>query len=59
MVKNLRANVGDMGSIPDLGDPTCLGATKPMYHNSQAHVPELLKARVPRVCALQREKLPQ
>ena len=26
VVKNLLANEGDMGLIPDLGDPTCRGA---------------------------------
>ena len=32
-VKDLPSNVGNMGSIPDGEDPTCFGATKPMYHN--------------------------
>ena len=31
--KNLLANARDTGSIPGLEDSTCLGATKPMYHN--------------------------
>ena len=30
MVKNLPANEGDTGLIPDLGDPTCHGATGPL-----------------------------
>jgi len=29
VVKNLLANAGDTGSIPDLGAPTCCRATKP------------------------------
>ena len=28
VVKNVPVNVGDMGSIPDLDDLTCHGATK-------------------------------
>ena len=28
VVKNVPVNVGDMGSIPDLDDLTCRGATK-------------------------------
>ena len=31
MVKNFPANAKDTGSIP--GDPTCLGAAKPMCCN--------------------------
>ena len=31
VVKNLPANAGDTGSIPE--DPTCCGATKPVCHN--------------------------
>ena len=31
--KNPPANVGDMGLIPGLGDPTCGGATKPVCCN--------------------------
>ena len=34
--KNLRANAGDVGSIPDLEDSTCCGAT-------EARGPQLLK----------------
>ena len=33
VVKNPPANAGDMGSIPDSEDPTCLGATKPECYN--------------------------
>ena len=33
MVKYPPASVGDMDSIPELGDPTGLGAAKPMCHN--------------------------
>ena len=33
VVKNPPANAGDTGSIPDLEDPTCHGATKPVRHN--------------------------
>ena len=33
VVKNPPGNAGVMGSIPDLGRPTCLGATKPMCRN--------------------------
>ena len=52
-------------------DPTCHGATKPMYHNHWASALEprnqnywaytlqLLKLTCPRVCALQQEKPPQ
>ena len=41
MVKNLPANAGYLGLIPDLGeDPTCLRATKPMSHNYGACAPE-------------------
>ena len=36
MDKNLRANARDMGSIPDLEDSTCFGAT-------EARGPQLLK----------------
>ena len=32
-VKNRPANAGNMGLIPDPGDPTCLRATKPKSHN--------------------------
>ena len=51
--------------------PTCLGVTKPVYHNYWAsilkpthcnywaHEPQLLKPTCPRACALQEEKLPQ
>ena len=48
--KNLRANAGDMGSIPDLEDSTCFGATEargpqllkpeclePVFHNKRIH----------------------
>ena len=31
--KNLPVNVGDMGSIPDREDSTCLGEAEPMCHN--------------------------
>lgn len=36
VVKNLPANAAVMGSIPDLGSPTCLGATKPRHRNYRA-----------------------
>ena len=32
VVKNLLASAGDMGLIPDLGDPTCRGATKAVHY---------------------------
>ena len=32
-VKNPSTNTGDTGSIPDLEDPTCRGAKKPVHHN--------------------------
>ena len=32
-IKSPPANAGDADSIPDLEDPTCLGATNPMPHN--------------------------
>ena len=38
MVKNLPANAGDMGLIPDLGRYTRSGATKPVCHNYGACV---------------------
>ena len=37
-------------------DFTCWEATKPVYHNYWACVPQLLKPRSPRACALQQEK---
>ena len=48
MVKNPSANAGDTGSNPDLEDPACRGATKPVSHNycacvSGAREPQLLK----------------
>ena len=33
VVKNPAANAGDMRSAPSVGDPTCLGATEPVYHS--------------------------
>ena len=33
VVKNPPANAGDTGSSPGQKDPTCHGATKPVYHN--------------------------
>ena len=33
VVKNLPADAGDTGSILVWEDPTCCGATKPVYHN--------------------------
>ena len=33
LAKNLPANAGDMGLIPDPEDPKFCGTTKPMYHN--------------------------
>ena len=33
VIKNPPANAGVMGSTPDLGRSTCLGATKPVHHN--------------------------
>ena len=33
VVKNLAANVRDMGSIPELEDPTCQEATESMHYN--------------------------
>ena len=33
VVKNLPANAGDIGSIPDQDDSMCCKATKPMLHN--------------------------
>ena len=33
VVKSPPANAGDMGSIPDPEDPTCLEATKPECYN--------------------------
>ena len=39
LVKNSPANAGNTSPIPGL-DCTCLGATKPMYHNYWAHTPE-------------------
>ena len=33
VVKNLLANSGDMGSIPDSRGSTRCEATKPVYHN--------------------------
>ena len=33
VVENLPANVGDMGSIPDLDDRTCHGAAKLVHCN--------------------------
>ena len=33
MVKNPPANAGDMGSIPDREDPTCLGAARSVCHS--------------------------
>ena len=40
VVKNLPTNAGDLGSIPDLEDPTCQGATKPESHNNLARALE-------------------
>ena len=45
MVKNPPASVGNMGSIPGLEDPTCLGATEPeclelVPHNKKSHCSE-------------------
>lgn len=34
-LKNSPATAGDIGSIPDPG--RSLGATKPMYHNTETH----------------------
>jgi len=48
VVKNLPANSGDTGSIPDLG----------RFHvpcGNWAHMPQLLKPIYPRACALQWE----
>ena len=45
MVKNLPCNVGEVGLIPGWEtkkDPTCLRATKPMYHNWRPCVLPLL-----------------
>lgn len=40
------ANAGETGSIPDVGNPTCRGATKPHYHSLSlalgAQEPQLL-----------------
>ena len=33
VVKNLPASVEEASSLPRLGNPTCLEATKPMYHS--------------------------
>ena len=33
VVKTLPAIIGDMSSIPDREDLTCLGATKSVHHN--------------------------
>ena len=41
VVKNPPANAGDMGSVPDSEDRTCLGAIKPeCYNYSRAHGPQ-------------------
>ena len=49
VVKNPPANAGDMGSVPDSEDRTCLGAIKPeCYNYSRAHVLQQLKPASPR-----------
>ena len=57
VVKNTRANVGDMGSIR--GSGRSHGAAKPSYNNYWAQVPPILKPVRPRACALQQEKPPR
>ena len=39
VVKNPPCSAGDTASVPDLG-PTRHGATKPVRHNFQTHVPQ-------------------
>ena len=64
VVRNLPANAGDSGSIPDLrrscmlrGSWIC--ALEPGNRNYWAHMPHLLKPTFPRACALQQVKLLQ
>ena len=44
--RNLPASAEDTGVIPGPGRSTCHGATKPVRHNYQAHVLQLLKPSV-------------
>ena len=48
MNKNLPANAGNTGSVPDPEDPPCRGTAKPVCHNYWAQVPT--------ACVLQQEK---
>ena len=36
VVKNPAARAGDIGSVPDLADPTCCKATTPVHHSYRA-----------------------
>ena len=59
MVKNLPANAGDMGLIPDPGRshmPWNNYACEPQLMSPSAAITE---ARVPTACSLQQEKPPQ
>ena len=45
MAKDLPANAGDTGSVPDPGRSHSCRATKPMRHNYGAHELQLLGLR--------------
>ena len=67
VVKNLSANAGDMGSVPDPGRFHMPPATKPVHlnywayalepgsHSYWAHVPQPMKPACPRAHAPQQE----
>ena len=40
MAKSPPVNAGDMGLVPDLGDPTCHRAAKPVCHSYRGCAPE-------------------
>ena len=56
--KNPPTNAGDIDSILGLEDSKRHRATKHMYHNYWAHVPQLLKPTLSKACAFQQEKSP-
>ena len=70
-VKNPPANAGETGSVPDLEELTCWGATEPMHHNyctcvlqagshnCWAHVPQVQSLTCLEAPAPQWEKPPQ
>ena len=59
-VKNLPANAGGTGLIPDLAKVRMFQASKPTHHNyslcSRAQEPQLPKPECPQASSLQQEK---